>query len=214
MPRRKHQAPKATATKPIITTPNRYVDWVGCIGHLRAELAANKICLKELRPYQSMILSELEDGPCEQALASMHDWSGYDLQLLLDRGGRRPAQPRIDLTVLMTTKDNLAIEWAPSAHGDEDCDWKYWHASRPVAGRPTNELLFIRDLGHALTSYRVALAPCDGRDWQKDYYAGYRRLAGQVDVASHISTGGSATVGSPAREAVYGGPVRARDQVP
>ncbi len=190
MPKRKQQHPASTSDKPLITTPDRYTDWIGCVGHLRGELGRANIPIEELRPYQSTILSELEDGPHEQAMASMQEWSGYDLQLLLDRVRGVPAKPRIDVTLLITTKDNLAVEWEPTNRGSEDCDWKYWRALRQVADRPTNELLFIRDLGHALISHRVATEPCEGPEWQREHYRSYRRLAGQVDATLLIAAAG------------------------
>jgi len=114
------------------------------------------------------MLGDIEDGYDEEALAAMHDWWNYNHEVICTRGnyvaggyGRSPASPRIDLTVFLTRKDNLVVEWCPSGMEfgrlTPKCDWARWRAetNRHVNwdSRPSNELLFIHEVGRAAPEF-------------------------------------------------------------
>jgi len=114
----------------------------------------------ELRREQS--LSDLREPLDEDALAEMLDWWRFDLDKLIARrrnGYQGPAKPRVDLTVEVTTKGNLKVEWFPRGWGlwgpigpsyETDTDFRNWLRLESRNGsfhsRPSNELLFIHDV--------------------------------------------------------------------
>ncbi len=157
MPRkRKSLAPSSSprGARELIRPPSSYADWMQCIIHLHCELARLGLRENDLAPYQTKVFSELEDGLNEQALASLFDWWNYDAKRLFERGPNdgRPAKPKIELRMFITSKGNFVVEWRPvgTVHDrpGPDCDWMRWHRVDAYFGeRPGNELLFIRSLG-------------------------------------------------------------------
>ncbi len=67
-------------------------------------VALGQACaLDDLAPHQRLLFDELQNGPVEQAVADLYDWSRYDLEALRERGGEQgPARPRVALTVERT----------------------------------------------------------------------------------------------------------------
>ena len=94
-------------------------------------------------------------------MAAMHDWWNYNMGAIANRGNYqstgRPAPPRVDVAVFLSSKDNLVVEWCPSGmdYGrlTPECDWTRWRAeqNRGIAfhTRPSNELLFLHDVSYA-----------------------------------------------------------------
>jgi hypothetical protein len=132
--------------------------------HLHNELSRLKLTERDLSEVQRSFLGDLEGGFDEEALAAMHDWWNYNHDVIATRGnytaggyGRRPAPPRIDVTVFLSGKDNLIVEWCPSGMKFDrltpECDWVRWRAERNRRvnwdSRPSNELLFIHEVRHA-----------------------------------------------------------------
>jgi hypothetical protein len=91
----------------------------------------------------------------------MYDWWNYNHEAICTRGNyvaggydHRPARHRVDLTVFLTSKDNLIVEWCPSGMEfnrlTPECDWVRWRAERNRRvnwdSRPTNELLFVHEV--------------------------------------------------------------------
>jgi hypothetical protein len=68
-----------------------------------------------------------------------------------------PAPPRVDVSVFLSSRENLIVEWRPRGMQFErltpECDWAQWEAApnRGIAfhTRPSNELLFIHDVSFA-----------------------------------------------------------------
>jgi hypothetical protein len=115
-----------------------------------------------------MLLRDLEGGFDEEALAAMHDYWNYNHDAIAKRGqygrgayGIGLARPRIDLTVFITSKDNLVVEWRPTGMEYDrltpECDWLRWRAerNRGVAfdSRPSNELLFLHEVRPAMRRF-------------------------------------------------------------
>jgi hypothetical protein len=91
-----------------------------------------------------------EGGPDENVLASMHHWWEYDLEALLAKSTH--PRPRIWVNILISRHGNLIVEWGPEGRetGQQGCDWKQWYRSGHYgAYRPSNELLFIRNVEFA-----------------------------------------------------------------
>jgi hypothetical protein len=121
-----------------------------------------------LKGYQQTILGEMDDGFDEDAISKMFWWWQYNTRRLiadLKERGRKP-QPRIELIVNITTKNNLAVEWRPTdlvlGQPGPDSDWAVWHRSDAYfSNRPSNELLFIREVGVALSRFESAQSPAE-----------------------------------------------------
>jgi hypothetical protein len=145
----------------------------------------------KLDPAQEELLSDLEDGLDEEALADMHDYWNYNHKALGARtknytGGPRPGRPRIDLIIFINQRRNLSVTWCPTGimlgQVTPECDWAHWRAveSRGVAWgtRPSNELLFLHNVGEALHPVR-------------DFYSDYRTPEmGMIDAILLIATAG------------------------
>jgi hypothetical protein len=131
-------------------------EWFDCLKHLHQELSRLKLNPeRDISRVRYSFLGDLEGGFDEEALAAMHDWWNYNYDVIAARGNY-PARPRIDLTVFLTSKHNLIVEWCPSGMESgritPKCDWVRWRAERHRRvnwdSRPTNELLFIHGVGH------------------------------------------------------------------
>jgi hypothetical protein len=155
---------KWPAAQSRIRPAPRYAGRLRCLTHLHNELLRLKLNERDLSEVQRSFLGDLEGGFDEEALAAMHDWWNYNHEVICVRGnyvvggyGRRPASPRIDITVFLTSKDNLIVEWCPSGMKFDrltpECDWVRWRAERNRRvnwdSRPSNELLFIHEVRHA-----------------------------------------------------------------
>jgi hypothetical protein len=149
-------------TKPRVYGALRHIEpaprlgtWPDALAHLQRELARLGLTERSLKGYQSTILSELEAGAPEENFAQLHEWWHYNIKRLIERGQGRgaPAKPRIDVSVLITTKGNLTVSWWPTgAINDEagpESDWARWRLIKRIGTRPDNELLFVRDLQYA-----------------------------------------------------------------
>jgi hypothetical protein len=167
MPRKgKITAPNAIPrdSRELIRPPASHADWMSCIIHLHGELSRLGLCERDLARYQTEAFQELEGGLDEQAMASMFDWWNYDTERLLERrpgAAGRPAKPRIELSMFITSKGNFAVEWWPVGtifkRPGPDCDWKRWHrVDAYFAERPSNELIFIRSLRNVERAFSSA----------------------------------------------------------
>ena len=161
-PRPEGQPPKTM--QPV----SRWKDWLHCITHLHSELGRLGESAEALKGYQQSILAELDDGFDEDAISKMFWWWQYNTRRLIDdlRERAQKPQPRIELIVNITTKNNLAVEWRPTdlvlGEPGPDSDWAVWHRSDAYFGnRPSNELLFIREVGVALSRFENAQTPAD-----------------------------------------------------
>lgn len=67
------------------------------------------------------------------------------------------------LLVEMTSKENLKIEWYPAGlftgQPGPNCDWKRWQRLAGSFQRPSNELLFMRQVGAAARQLEVDATP-------------------------------------------------------
>ncbi|MGH2548841.1 MAG: hypothetical protein ACRDHN_05595 [Thermomicrobiales bacterium] len=121
----------------------------------------------------SDLTSWMDKHPCD-AYARLFDWKRLDLHGLQDRLRDDPnAKPRIKVTAQITSRGNLSVKWYPQGWGSDGVHWipsfynpegvivhesdakpsgfirftgdessSYW------GGRATNELMYIRGLGH------------------------------------------------------------------
>lgn len=173
------------ATPPVrLVFPARgHERWVGCIAHLRAQLAAAGLSADKLHQYQQEILTDLEVGVNEEALARMHDWWMYDHDRLFNRGSsERPAKPRIIIGVWVTGKGNLSVDWEPA---QPDGDWsESWKGRRREPwSRPDNELLFVHSLSDAANAYTHSVRCLD----PSVYGPWYSRIGQGVDATLLIA---------------------------
>ena len=101
-------AKQPTKIEPLFSGSER----IECLLHLQAQLARQGRDFKGLKQYQQTIIHELSDSQA-RSFAGMHDWWRYDLDRLIERGKGygEPAKPRIDLTIDITSQDNLTLEW-------------------------------------------------------------------------------------------------------
>jgi hypothetical protein len=57
------------------------------------------------------------------------------------------------VSIYLTSKDNLVVEWTPTGMNTPGCDWKEWwalkHRHQAFTTRPSNELLFVHHVGLA-----------------------------------------------------------------
>ena len=140
---RGHTPPPRATRKPLPPPQGPYTRFTQCVADFHAALGR---CggVDDLTPYQDMALSDLIGGLDERAVARVHQWWNYDLDALRAPGGWEGPKPRIALTVELTKRGNLAVEWTPD--GYPKTDWASWHRLPSYAGhRPSNELLFIRE---------------------------------------------------------------------
>lgn len=156
---------KWPAAQSRIKPPPQYLGRVGCLTHLCAELARMDArgMGRELPPYQQSILRSLERGLDEEALAAMHDYWNYNHELIRERRGilrayrPTPAKPRIDVSVFLSSKGNLIVEWRPAGMEfgklTRACDWSHWEVEKnrgvDYTSRPSNELMFVHGVSFA-----------------------------------------------------------------
>ena len=155
---------------PVLKHFDRHSDYQDCLQVIWRNVGASGLDVEELLlPYQRHLFRDLSDGLDEHALATLYDWWEYDLEELFRRGRmwRRdlPAKPRIRIYMERTTKGNFKCEWWPVGvdnfggreFGDAP-DWRSWHRFENRSGgwdsRPSNELIFIHDIDHALITIR------------------------------------------------------------
>ncbi len=127
-------------------------------------------------PNRRSVLSDLlewsVDQPAEN-FARLYDWSSVDSNNMGLRRDRDPqAKPRIEITAHLTKMNNLSVLWHPSGWRSSEINWDtehrhhynmithrrwksppdFWwfHGDEEVSfdSRPTNELMFIRGVGH------------------------------------------------------------------
>jgi len=156
----KGDAAKPNAFRPVGAWAGR----MSCLTQIHSELGRLGRDSSSLASYQYSILAEMEGGFDEDSISRMFWWWHYDIPRLashLDGGGK--PQPRIELSVDITTKDNLTVTWEPSGilHGrpGPTSDWKQWHRIGGGFNRPSNELLFVRGVGHAASSFEANTKP-------------------------------------------------------
>src|SRR5262249_22627042 len=152
---------KWPAAQSRIRPAPRYAGRLRCLIHLHNELSRLNMTERDLSQVQRSFLDDLDGGFDEEALAAIHYWWNYNHEVIATRGRYRdslgilsPAPPRIDLTVLVTSKDNLVVEWRPGGMKydrlEPECDWLRWRAERNRHvnwdSRPSNEILFIHKL--------------------------------------------------------------------
>jgi hypothetical protein len=156
-------------------TPNldhfsRYSHFQDCLAMIWQNAGAAGVDPEELLlPYQRDIFRDLEDGVDESVLAKLYDWWDYDFEVLYGRASKwRPevaAKPRIRLWMEVSSKGNFKCEWWPVGLDNfgyrepgETPDWRSWYRlENRRAGwdsRPTNELIFIHSVDHALGTVR------------------------------------------------------------
>jgi hypothetical protein len=141
-----------------------------CLTHVHYELGRLGRDPSSLAPYQQSILGELEGGFDEEAISQLFWGWRYDIPRLATQldGGAKP-QPRIELSVDITRRDNLAATWMPGGIVDgrpgPNSDWKHWYRIEGGFSRPSNELLFVRDVGHALQTFDSNTKPFSMKDF-------------------------------------------------
>lgn len=141
----------------------RHFNLADCLMFVARELGRLGIDKYDLPPYQRELLNDLSEGLDEEALAKMQDYWGYDLRALVARGKdrHRPAKPRIDVEIEITSKGNFKVEWFPrgwnlleSSIETIGCDFLDWrrreHRHIRFDSRPSNELLFIHHVQGAI----------------------------------------------------------------
>lgn len=176
-----HNGLNSVPREPLIIPAASRESWIGCIAHLRVQLALTDISQDWLRPYQQTILRDIEGGPCEAALAGMQDWivDYRDAWIESWKERRWPVKPCIELTVEMTCKGNLIVAWRPSRSCDLDTSWI---VARKIGERPSNELLYIRELGLALARYTSALRDLsDDQSRRREEARRYMLVMGGID---------------------------------
>ncbi|HEX8152911.1 MAG TPA: hypothetical protein VF698_07295 [Thermoanaerobaculia bacterium] len=87
---------------------------------------------------------EMEAEHWQRNCRSLYEVENWNTAQLLDNGGAL-RKPRIALRVLLTTKENLVLEWMP--HPDGPRDFKRWSDAWSVQ-EPENRILMIRGFGH------------------------------------------------------------------
>lgn len=108
---------------------------------------------KERDNFLTNIRSELMVGIDHSRFADIYDWRDYNLDRLIDRNNEwRQIKPKIDFTVRFTTKGNLVFEWEPSGWGYRETDWRRWRRIEPIGGRPSNELIFLRQFEYLISA--------------------------------------------------------------
>lgn len=132
-----------------------YHTWIDCVEQLSEDLPYRtrpKLTTALHSCWQS-IPSALD----EAAMSRMHGWWDYDLDGLLARRAKwSGALPRIVLDTRINRAKNLVVTWMPLGVDKEaealtgGCDWLEWQVSTPFGGRPSNELLFVRDVGQLI----------------------------------------------------------------
>lgn len=137
-----------------IALPDHQKSWIGYLCHLHAELGRINTPIDELRPYQRSILSDLEYGPSENALARVHNRECYSEAAIDESRGK----PLIDVDVRITSKGNLTVLWWPRHRA------KAWNEVLETNtndwARPTNELFIVRDIVHARASLGFDVEKC------------------------------------------------------
>jgi hypothetical protein len=130
---------------------------------------------KDFGPVQTTVLRNLLDWRDEfpdRAYANLLDWTNLDLQRMAERYQKnRRSKPRIELTAELTKKDNLTVRWYPAGftYGppawprerehfnlintreyDDPPDFRWFEGDEAATwtARATNELMFIREVGH------------------------------------------------------------------
>jgi hypothetical protein len=108
----------------------------------------------------------LEHGPDHlHHLMDINDWSLENLRT--GEKWRPYRKPRIDVRVLLTSRDGLAIEWAPRGwderHGNQsEADFLRINTYREIGdGHPNNRLFYLKDFGALMRPDR-AISPAEG----------------------------------------------------
>jgi hypothetical protein len=147
---------------PSLAQFGRHSDYQDCLRVIWENVGASGLRDEDLLlPYQRTLFRDLTSGLEEHALADLYNWWEYDWKALIERGRpNRPAKPRICLHLERTSKGNFRCEWSPEratigeTPSQAVCDWTFWypleHRSGGWDSRPSNELLFIHDVDHAL----------------------------------------------------------------
>lgn len=127
-------------------------------------------------PNRQSVLSDLLEWSLDQpaeSFARLYDWSSVDSKNMTLRRDRDPqAKPRIEISAHITKMNNLSVLWHPSGWRKSEFNWDreqrhhynmithrrwtsppdFWwfHGDEEVRfdSRPTNELMFIRGVGH------------------------------------------------------------------
>ena len=121
---------------------------------------------------QKRIFDDLRHPLDERALAEMMNYWEFDNEELRRRGradsSQKPAKPQIDVELTLSSAGNFKALWeprerlclGPSGHQIRTTDFHGFkvitHRQGKPDARPSNQLLFIHDVSHAL----VSLAEC------------------------------------------------------
>ncbi len=157
--------PSTARVKRYIRPGRRHAGWLGCVAHIHSEMGRLGLQSSDFNHYQSHALFAIEDGLDESAVAEMFEWWHYDLEALQKRGSHMgPAKPRIDLWMHFNQRGNFSLLWEPAntmlGRPGPECDWKQWCVVGGYAGgRPSNEILWIRDLHDAAHIFRRNTQP-------------------------------------------------------
>jgi len=144
--------------------------------HLHRELGRLNITEHQLRDWHEQILRNTQSWLAEhpgEAYAKLVDWTNLDTEVLVERyRADLKGKPEIELTVEITKKDNLSVRWYPrgwhEAAPDLKKEWRsslnlieryrfprrpdflWFEGDEPASfhGRASNELMFIRGVGH------------------------------------------------------------------
>lgn len=156
--------------------PHGYIAWLLTeIGRLGFEL--EDIEDYDRAPYTQRVLSDLldwRDRLPNEAMANLFDWKRYELRRILDRwkDGGDP-RPRIELTATINRAQNLTVRWYPAGwyhscprvptpggarvtsvldttefEQPTDFTWFTGDEEASFAGRPSNELMYLRGVGN------------------------------------------------------------------
>lgn len=105
----------------------------------------------------------LERGP--DHMHHLMDISDWNLENLRTGEKWRPyRKPRIDVRVLLTSRDGLAIEWAPRGWGEKHghqsgSDFLRFNVYREIGdGHPNNRLFYLKDFGALMRPGRATSA--------------------------------------------------------
>jgi hypothetical protein len=125
---------------------------------------------RDLPPFQRRLLEDLSGPLDEVVLAEMHDYWRYDQAALFSRNQRqgvpRPARPRIDVFLEITSKGNFKAEWYPrglNRHSDTTLDrigsdFTWWmrfeNRNGSFDSRPSNEFFFLHGIDGPLRYLR------------------------------------------------------------
>jgi hypothetical protein len=161
--------------------PLRYIDSADCLSHLAVEMDRLGCDINDSASAMRELWGDLRSGPDEHHIAEMHNPINFNIEALTKRTAQFAIpKPRIDLTLKLTSQDNLAVTWVPRFWGRQHAasDWVYWYKSDAYAGnRPSDELLFLR-------KFAFTRDIGSEKEWDRAYSLQIRRSLAQATIAT------------------------------